>query len=181
MEAAAIVSAIVVAVSTSVLVGVTMYYARQTHSTVTEMKEQTKEMRTQRTEAQARDMLRIEYSSQAAFHALVTELRQLRPLLEATGPGSNHIILPTRAWDATFGYPGLIPPELHERLFDIYSGVLQQNATAQLLLNSTVIEGVSVFDSIALTRKAECQRLADTIRIVLHDIETVGSAVGGTH
>jgi hypothetical protein len=170
-------SAIAVAAATVTLVIVTYYYARQTRHTVDEMREQTEEIRLQRTSAAAAARERSDAERIAVRSALISELRQLVALLTLSGPGSNHTILPSAAWQASFAYPNLLPANQLESLFEIYGEVARLNGMTELLLSMSSRERPGRMDSeasgIGLDRHTSGELLARTIQTCLDSLSLI--------
>lgn len=174
VEIATILTAVVIAIATCILVAVTWYYAVQTRHTVEAMKAQTGEMRRQHEEANVASQRRAESERASARHALLAELRQLLALLRLDNAGANHTVLPAAAWRASFPYPALLPEAVMDQLFEIYGEVARLNALTELLLSMSSRERPGRVDSersgLGLDRHTSGDFLARKVEAVIGEI-----------
>jgi hypothetical protein len=165
--------AVVTGLAMVVLVAVTSYYALQTGATV-------KELRVQREEATRQDRERRVRETLGLRNGLRAELRQILAMLEAPPEdeslGRLYIRLPSKAWEATFGYPDALSAELQESLLQIHSEVGRMNALAEMALSTFSGEARSyplgTFFP-AEERRRSSAALATAVRAALDMVDTL--------
>lgn len=166
--------AIALAALTFLLVLFTGVYAWQTRETV-------KELRRQREQSEVREGTLHTDAVLRARSTLAGELRQIAANLEGTaGTGRLFMRLPTEAWHATFSSEYILPDDLRNDLFQIYSEVERMNAIAEMLLagrtGRPMIGSPDSADSaIGLERASIGEGLAKDVRGALEKLAALAS------